>query len=428
LLAALLAAALSAEPARRSGFQPAKGNVPAAMIRIAGTCCDRGGRPVKDAEIRLYRLEPHCNHYELLKSVSATHKGVFELGEVPDVEGEFSAMGSSYLGVIRAPGLASMQFLVAPDGNGQAAVQIVMSSAGSIRGTVTDERGEPVAGARVYAFPDDFEGVRSALTDRQGRYEIADALPLQAEYFQQGATLRPLARFPLHVSHPRFGTKSVWYWECPAEVDIQFDVPAIVEGQVVGRDGKPAAGICVWLQATKSASLDAPPATAVVATTSKEGQYRFVLQNVGSANLFVSDDCHTASAIEKFEPSDSQTTSVPDLRLVDGGFVAGTVFNKATGRPLAPKSGERIWILAHSTARPRSGAAVDTALVQPDGTYRLRLPEGKCYPYFGGFTSRRNAEWELVSGPSGTPGTLRGIDVKEGETAPLDFTLRIREN
>lgn len=424
----LLVAALAAEPAPLP-IEPESANaVPAEPIRIFGSCRERSGEPSRETQIRLYRTDPRRHSCELLRTVSSNERGAFDLGEWPDLEGAFSATGASYLGVACKSGFASMPFVVTPDEKGRAQVPIVLAAAGTLRGTVTDSQGKPVAQARVYAFPEDLDGMRCAITDTQGHYEITDAMPLQAEYFQDGAKLRPLARFPLHVSHPEHGTKSVWYWECPGTIDLRFDEPAIVEGRVVGRDGKPAPDIAVWLQATTSESLDAPPASAVAALTDAEGRYRLLAQGVDVANLFVWDDRYTARAIEGIEPVASQTTVVPDLRLVDGGFVAGKVFDKTTGRPVVLQPGERLFISAHSPARPRSGAAVDSALVQPDGSFRLRLPEGTCCPYFAGFTTRREADWAVVSGPTGAPDKLREMEVKEGTTTQLDFTLRIRGN
>ncbi len=65
-----------------------------------------------------------------------------------------------------------------------------MQAGGHVVGTVTDTQGRPLSGIVVTAFPvDQGEGVRSANTDAEGRYDISGlptgAVVVEAQDFTQ---------------------------------------------------------------------------------------------------------------------------------------------------------------------------------------------------------------------------------------------------
>lgn len=412
-------APISAEPNAQTDPLP--------MIRIQGKSADRDGTAIPNAEVRLYRVNSRTNDCELLKTVATNQKGAFDLGEWTDLNAKFVPWSDHYLGIVRKAGYATMPFTLASDQNGEVHAQVILAPAATLRGHVVNQAGLPVEGATVFAFPENLKDARSAVTDKDGLYEIRDAIGIQAEYFQIGNVQKPKSRFPLNISHPDYGTGMIWYSQCPDEIDFELLEPALVEGRVVGPEGKPAAGITICLQSTSAGTDDAPP-MALMSSTDFEGRYRFRAQSNGRANVFVVDDRRTAKAIDSLKLETSELTTAPDLVLTDGGYVAGRVLDEATGKPVRLESVDRMFINAHSLAQPLSGASVDTVLVQPDGSYRLRVPAGFCRAYFGGFDSRHNSGQTAISISSANAQPQTEVTVKQSQTTMFDFKVRVRRN
>jgi len=399
----------------------------ASSLHVTGRCVDRQNQPIADAEVRLYRFNDPSSDAVLLKTVNTNDKGMFDLGQWPDLQTDPSESGPRYLGIARKDGHASMPFSLRADVDEKVEVRVTMSPAATLTGQVRDQGGRPIANAKVIAFAEDVTGVRSGMTDADGDFEINDMMPIKAEYIQEKTGRRPLARFPVKVVHPDYGTKLVWYWETPGHLDIRFDQPTIVEGKVVGIDGRPATSICVCLQSANKPNHDAPP-LGLFATTDKTGMYRFALQTNELVNLFVMNDRYTAQAIDSFKLVSNDTATAPDIQLTEGGFVVGRVLDDKTGQTVRVDTGDRIFVNVHSTARPLSGAAVETCVVQPDGTYHLRVPAGFCRVYLGGMVSRRNLSLDADPSRAPTPTTPREILIEDGKETSLDFKVRLRRN
>ncbi len=71
-----------------------------------------------------------------------------------------------------------------------------------------------------------------------------------------------------------------------------------------------------------------------------------------------------------------------DIKMVRGAIIAGTLFDARTNKAVPIPDGQTRYVGHHGPARPSSGAAVSTAKVNSDGTFRLRVAPGVNYVYF----------------------------------------------
>ena len=133
--------------------------------RIAGTVVRRAdGRPVGGATVWLYSR----------RGTKTDAQGRFELAPVERGDGGL---------MVLAAGLASRYVEVNLSGRDSCQVRVEMPPGFSVRGKVVDPRGQPIAGAGMGAsggsWRSTFGGSFAAITDSDGRYEIA-GLPLRA--------------------------------------------------------------------------------------------------------------------------------------------------------------------------------------------------------------------------------------------------------
>ncbi len=99
-----------------------------------------------------------------------------------------------------------------------------------------------------------------------------------------------------------------------------------------------------------------------------------------------------------------------DFRLVKGAVISGKVIAEDTGAPITG-----LFVSVYGPAHPQSSAGVQSMQTAPDGTYLLRVPDGKQYLYLSslpppGFLKPAKESQELT--------------VRDGETVTVDFKLR----
>lgn len=94
-----------------------------------------------------------------------------------------------------------------------------------------------------------------------------------------------------------------------------------------------------------------------------------------------------------------------------GGFIIGKVIDTATGKPVRPGAGSDVGI--YGPSRPRSGAAIEAAQIQKDGTFRIRAAPGNNYIY-------------LRARPGWTSGTAKNVEVEEGKIIEVEFAVQRR--
>ncbi|MFC7370130.1 carboxypeptidase regulatory-like domain-containing protein [Fictibacillus iocasae] len=223
----------------------------------------------------------------------------------------------------------------------------LLSSPGSISGTVTDAAGVAVVGATVQAFDSIGNLIGTAATDQNGDYTIPN-LPsgnitviASAQGFANASTEVTLAR----------GQNLL-------DVDLAFPsgLPASVSGTVTNEAGVPISGATIQI-------LDEDGNLIGTATSDSNGDYTIPNLPAGSFTVFV-------SAVGFQNESLGITLAVgQDLTDVDfalaaigaPGTLSGQVTN-ATGTPIVDTL---------VTVRDENGFVVATATTGPDGTYTI---------------------------------------------------------
>jgi protocatechuate 3,4-dioxygenase beta subunit len=132
-----------------------------------------------------------------------------------------------------------------------------------VRGTVVLPDGKPLARALVVGradFP-----CSSVLTDAAGRFEFQ--MEQQAPY---------VAVSGCHLTEQLSGEATILFENLLAgkEVRVQLQPETTLTGRVVGGDGKPRAGVMVWLRTETRCGIWSTYTHAATATTDAQGRYR----------------------------------------------------------------------------------------------------------------------------------------------------------
>jgi protocatechuate 3,4-dioxygenase beta subunit len=405
--------AAPSEEGAKAAISPA----PATSFAVQGSCRDEEGYPLPGAEVVLFKFDRFgaspAQKWE--QRTNATGEYRFEnlkplSKAVDDTE--------HYLVAARKPKHASRAQTIFGRRIDNELDLILASNPGTLSGQVTNEQGMPLAGVEVFLGPGGgpLPGFMHAVTDRQGRYSIADLPSWNAD---DTVTVNPKTRIRTVVSqcffylkHPDYPVTRGGYTGIPQEVDVQLEPGITIEGRVLDTvTGQPAAGAVVSAQGIKERGWGQ-----VIAD--KAGAYKLVL-TADQYNIWAEAKDRTSEALDSFEGPAGKTTKAPDLQLIAGGFIVGKVVDRTTGEPLSELPGGQPLLIAHyGPARPRSGAAVGITTVNKDGIYRLRVAPGDNYPYLmHDLDAERTPRNARKQGP---------IYVEEGETVTLDFHVGVK--
>lgn len=254
-----------------------------------------------------------------------------------------------------------------------------------ISGTVTDDGGSPVAGARAEAFScgdDAFSGV--ARTDNQGKYRL-------------GPVVEGCYHFRFHGA----GYESTWYGnegvrEVAADVDVAVTVEGIdgaltkadsaISGTVRSQDGKPLAGawVTAWQLAEGKRSISD-------GRTDEKGQYKVEVGAGKYVVLFMAKGYATKmhGTLEKpslVEAEAEKTVRGIDAVLAKGGRITGTVTDDS-GKPL-----QEIYVVGQSTEAAASLPI--TARTSATGAFTLDgVPTGRYRIAFGDRERKYQLQW-----------------------------------
>jgi len=153
----LLLCALVAAPAAAGAQQPN-------TFRLEGMVCDRAGKPIPAASIRVLRGDQQVAH------TGADAGGVFVVGRLPRTELIVEAQAAGYA--------RAQQTVSGWSTDGLALAELVLPAGRRVVGTVVGPDGRPVPGAAVAASGADEAGCH-AVASATGQF-VFDALPLGA--------------------------------------------------------------------------------------------------------------------------------------------------------------------------------------------------------------------------------------------------------
>lgn len=150
-------------------------------------------------------------------------------------------------------------------------------------------------------------------------------------------------------------------------------------------------------------------------TTDREGNYTITKLSAGYYNVFYSVPTPldwTAAAQESVKVDEGKETKRIDLKLIKGGIITGKVLDSETGKAVQPSKNSEVSI--YGPSRPKSGDAIQSAPIQPDGSYQIRVAPGKNYIYLQTYARKLKEKMQF-----------HWVDVKEGETVPdINFYVK----
>ena len=210
---------------------------------ISGQCVDEKGNPLAGVEVLLARVWWRDGRREPFSTQVTGADGRFRFADVVDIEstfpdGKFPVLPNpstpSFQVARRAPGRVSvtegaMLSQVAQRGS---EFKVNLPPAATLRGRVTNLKGEPVAGALVsigFSQLDRWEGFQTDRTDAEGRYEIPDAPRIESGQVVASDQLTGNSaaesgdsqndRVEIHrmifVNHPEYAAPASTHQECP---------------------------------------------------------------------------------------------------------------------------------------------------------------------------------------------------------------------
>ena len=153
---------------------------------INGTCMDEEKHPLEGVRVRLFRVDSLNLTRELVKEAKTDAAGKFEFDKLPapvpytarDTSADDVYYQTYYLLAATKPGRTSRLNAYMSSREPTRNVSIQMPAAGTLSGRVTDDKGRPVKGAKVYlvGYPagQPVEGVFSDTTDADGKYSLTD--------------------------------------------------------------------------------------------------------------------------------------------------------------------------------------------------------------------------------------------------------------
>ena len=179
-------------------------------IELQGTCVSSAdGQPIADATICLCKRD--FGRAEVLVQTKSGVDGRFRMKH-PDTK------ANQIFLITSAPKYGTQVLTVSKE---PADLQIKLTTAATLVGTVTDSANKPVPNAIVHVGQPFFLRVGHAVTDAQGKFSLADA-SIKLDQSKRG----DLITNRLFVSHPQLGMKSIVLEKIagdPQEVNLQFD-------------------------------------------------------------------------------------------------------------------------------------------------------------------------------------------------------------
>jgi beta-lactamase regulating signal transducer with metallopeptidase domain/5-hydroxyisourate hydrolase-like protein (transthyretin family) len=381
---------------------------------LGGTCIDKEEKRISGVQVDLYQVGIGDDQ-RFVERTSTNDAGqfVFRHVSLPRKRGE-----GHYTLVFRSKGLATELRIVQRRRDCE---EITLGKAATLQGVVKNQQGQPVTGALVVPWFDQFclrkpiPGIRCSITDARGVFVIDDLAEFKFVEPSVPVELRLATHLnppSLAIRHPDYEGTPIPYRQVPDRMDIELAKGAVITGLVVdGETGRPAAGLTLALQGIDNQNQKARHYW-TTARTDQAGRYRLTSLPAGKFNVYLRQNPPglTAATLDSFEVRQGQTVEAPPIRLIKGGLIKGRLIDDVTGQLATLTSDETASIGAHGPSRPRNGASIQGTDVKKDGTFEIRLPPGTNWIYLSG------------RGPFGVVGDVRPgfghvvheIDVAEG--------------
>ncbi len=354
-------------------------------LKVSGVCrIENSDAPVM-ARVRLFLLNSYRDEPQLLAEMSANNEGQFEFLDL-DVSqtDQANAQHRVILIVATASGKSTAveNHFLDDDAIENRTLKLHDNPA-TLSGLVTDASGQPVKGATVFMFNGSdhpIAGCLSTVTEETGRYEINDLVPWNSEATktndEKTGTGTQVSAMFFRVSHPDFPATQAKYTALPQVVDIALQPPAIVEGHVIDIvTGKPVPNAIVHAQGVARRGW-------FEVRTDDAGRYTLRMTR-DHYNIWAIQADRMPLAIKALKAEPGIRTSGHDIRMVRGGWVKGRVLT-ASGDPAPIPTKYANQIGHHGPARPRTGAAVTSAAINEDSSFRIHVAPGRNYIYVMG--------------------------------------------
>ena len=373
-------------------------------LKVSGVCRVANSDAPVMARVRLFLLYSDSNEPQLLAEVLANEQGRFEFLDldVSTLDHQENAHRQLFM-VASAAGHSTTTGIVELHDNAIDGLKLPLhDNPATLSGRVTDASGQPVKGATVFIFNSPghpIDGCQSATTDESGRYEINDLVPWNSEDTKStdektGTGTQVSARF-FRVLHPDFPAIQAKYTALPQVVDIALQPPAIVEGHVIDIvTGQPVPNAIVQAQGVARYNW-------FEVKTDDAGRYTLRMTR-DHYNIWAIQADRMPLAIKAIKAEPGIRTSGHDIRMVRGGWVKGRVLT-ASGDPAPIPAKYANKIGHHGPARPKTGAAVTSAPINEDSSFRIHVAPGRNYIY-------------VMGGDSATY-----VDVGDGEEIELNL-------
>lgn len=390
----------------------------AKTITLSGVCEDEGGKPLAGVRVALYREDPLTSKVTQLQAVETGTDGRFEFRDLPPLPPVEGRPDWAYAVAATKSGHGSRVQSVY-GGIEKVSLKFGLWPAGPLKGRVTDPAGKPVAGAWVWGpglLAGPLDGIGSARTDADGRYEIRDmtawdAAKVKPRPVGNGAFMTVSECF-FDVRHPDYGHERPKYRRVPDTIDVVLRPAGVVTGRVVDRvTGKPAAGVVVSTQGTNANQTPGFHQ----ARTAADGTYRLPSLTAGAYNLWAEAPDRACAALDSLAVEAGKTLAAPDLALIEGGWLEGQLVDAVTGKPIDGTKDAHMWVGLYGSSRPKSGGACQASRVDGQGRFRLNVAPGVNYPYLAmGDLWSRTLRREYYE---------KGIEVKAGEVVTIEFRI-----
>lgn len=392
---------------------------------IRGLCVDQDNNPLANVPVTLYQGERPMRPAITVRTVKTGIDGKFEMTNVElESESRWNFIAA------QSPGRATAVHALRKDKHGE--LTLTLSDAATFSGTIRGEDGKPVPNALVSVdvFGRMPVGVRSAMTDEQGKFAIADLEKYDIKDHvvksSDGRVASVSHQKWFTVLHPDFARTRIECTKIPNDVEILVEPAAIIEGRIeTANKNFDMAGLEIAAQPISR--QDGQVAySGGVATVDQDGKYRLTSLVAGKYNISVFNfpPSLTAAAIDSFEAKQGQINIAPPIQLISGGIIRGQLIDDYSGRPITFREAEVATIGLHGPSRPRSGAMIQSTEVAADGTFEIRAVPGANYIYLMGASPH-----EVVLGEHNRTGDLLGdtmqeVQVPDGDVVNVEIRLR----